>query len=119
MNEEEKRAIECLKNRLEILHNNTQWATENSIKVVLNLIDKQQKEIEELKKEYEELYKDNLKQWEDKCKLAIELDNETVSKDKIREKIKEIENVEIDKISREEYNRKEFAIEILLELLEE
>ena len=49
MSDEEKKAIEYLKNRLEILHNNTQWATENSIKIVLNLIEKQSKEIEELK----------------------------------------------------------------------
>ena len=49
MSDEEKKAIEYLKNRLEILHNNTQWATENSIKIVLNLIEKQFKEIEELK----------------------------------------------------------------------
>ena len=50
MSEEEKKAIEYLENRLDILHNNTQWATEENIKIVLNLIDKQQKEIEELKK---------------------------------------------------------------------
>ena len=50
MSEEEKKAIEYLKNRLEILHNNTQWATENSIKIVLNLIKKQQKEIEKYKR---------------------------------------------------------------------
>ena len=55
MNEEEKQAIEYLKSRLEILHNNTQWATENSIKVILNLIQKQQKEIEELNAEILEL----------------------------------------------------------------
>ncbi len=57
MTEEEKKAIECLKNRLEILHSNTQWATENSIKVVLNLIEKQQKEIEYLKNEKERIGK--------------------------------------------------------------
>lgn len=43
---------------------------------------------EELKKEKEknkELYEDNQKQWAERCKLAIELDNNTVSKDKIKE----------------------------------
>ena len=45
LNEEEKEAIEYLENRLDILHNNTQWATEKSIKVVLNLTKKQQREI--------------------------------------------------------------------------
>ena len=45
MNKEEKKAIEYLENRLDILHNNTQWATEKNIKVVLNLVEKLQKEI--------------------------------------------------------------------------
>ena len=53
MSEEEKKAIEYLENRLDILHNNTQWATEESIKVVLSLIKKQQKEIEEYEKDFE------------------------------------------------------------------
>ncbi len=48
MTDEEKKAIEYLKNRLEILHNNTQWATEDSIKVVLNLIEKRKEEVEQL-----------------------------------------------------------------------
>ena len=129
MTEEEKKAIEYLKNRLEILHNNTQWATENSIKVILNLIDKQQKEIEELKENYDELFK----KYEMKKVLFVRKDHNTkellselyirkdtlnddyISKDKIKEKIKELEE-----------NYSEFSeypigksIEILRELLEE
>ena len=49
--------------------------------IILELIKKQQKEIEELKK-------DNENQWRHRCKMAIELDNNVISKDKIREKIK-------------------------------
>lgn len=88
MTEEEKKAIECLKGRLEILHNNTQWATENSIKVVLNLIDKQQKEIEKLKQTI--IIDENVI-------TSLEKDlfeggsNYIVSKDKIRNKIKNLE----------------------------
>lgn len=60
---------------------------------------------------------------EDK-KVQVAVDNiekkrDKYWKEKIREKIKELDNVEIDKISREEYNRIEYAMEILLELLEE
>lgn len=77
MTEEEKKAIEYLKNRLEILHNNTQWATENSIKVVLNLIEKQQKELEG----------QGLRLLE----LAHMLTFDYISKDKIKKLIKEIQ----------------------------
>ena len=45
LSEEEKKAIEYLENRLDILHNNTQWTTEKSIKIVLNLVEKLQREI--------------------------------------------------------------------------
>jgi hypothetical protein len=55
----------------------------NSIKVAVNLIDKLQKENKELKE-------DNQKQWEERCRLTFKLDD-YISKDKIREKIKELE----------------------------
>ena len=84
MSDEEKKAIEYLKNRLEILHNNTQWATENSIKIVLNLIEKQSKEIEELKKPK---YVINCETNE-----ITKLTNDFVSKDKIKAKIEEVKD---------------------------
>ena len=80
MSDEEKKAIEYLKNRLEILHNNTQWATENSIKIVLNLIEKQFKEIEELKK-YEKYYEE-----------MEEVNKKFIAVDKIKAKIEEVSN---------------------------
>lgn len=49
MTDEEKKAIEYWKTHMEILHWNTQLASEHYIKVLLDLIEKQQKEIEELK----------------------------------------------------------------------
>lgn len=53
MNEEEKQAIEYWKTHMEILHCNTQIASEYYIKVLLDLVEKQQKEIEDLKFKYQ------------------------------------------------------------------
>ena len=113
LTEEEKKAIEYLENRLDILHNNTQWATEKSIKVVLNLTKKQQreikhqrqqrkywrdifyeqqKEIKELTLDLEEMTKSNnhkLENWVHKNIL-----NSYISKDKIRE-LREIDNIDL------------------------
>ena len=46
MSDEEKKAIEYWKTHMEILQWNTQLASEHYIKVLLNLVEKQQKEIE-------------------------------------------------------------------------
>lgn len=113
LSEEEKKAIEYLENRLDILHNNTQWATEKSIKVVLNLTEKQrkeikhqrqqrkywrdifyeqQKEIKELTLDLEEMTKSNnhkLENWVHKNIL-----NSYISKAKIRE-LREIDNIDL------------------------
>ena len=50
MNEEEKKAIEYWKNYMNILHWNTQWASEYYMKILLKLIKKQQNRIQELEK---------------------------------------------------------------------
>ena len=113
LTEEEKKAIEYLENRLDILHNNTQWATEKSIKVILNLTKKQQreikhqrqqrkywrdifyeqqKEIKELTLDLEEMTKSNnhkLENWVHKNIL-----NSYISKAKIRE-LREIDNIDL------------------------
>lgn len=113
LTEEEKKAIEYLENRLDILHNNTQWATEKSIKVILNLTEKQQreikhqrqqrkywrdifyeqqKEIKELTLDLEEMTKSNnhkLENWVHKNIL-----NSYISKAKIRE-LREIDNIDL------------------------
>ena len=113
LSEEEKKAIEYLENRLDILHNNTQWATEKSIKIVLNLTKKQQreikhqrqqrkywrdifyeqqKEIKELTLDLEEMTKSNnhkLENWVHKNIL-----NSYISKAKIRE-LREIDNIDL------------------------
>lgn len=107
LSEEEKKAIEYLENRLDILHNNTQWATEKSIKVVLNLTEKQQREIKhqrqqrkywrdifyEQQKEIKELHK------EINQRIKLKLENEKcaekdfVYKGKIKEKIEELKEI--------------------------
>ena len=126
MNNEEEIAIECLKNRLKILHNNTQWATEESIRIVLNLIDKQQKEIEKLKQEMEErlIGREEITKYE----MGYEIENNYISKDKIRDKQKElevmlrtyIENSKKDIYYNSEYvNSIEMSIKTLEELLDE
>ena len=126
MSEEEKKAIEYLKNRLEILHNNTQWATENNIKVVLNLIEKQQKEIEEFYREINintEIHKRDMKikELEEVNNCLHESSKELfISKDKIREKTKELNNEMLnEKDSLEMFYRKKYCKEVLEELLEE
>lgn len=49
MNEEEKKAIEYWKDYMSILHWNTQLTSEHYMKILLDLIEKLQKENEELK----------------------------------------------------------------------
>ena len=51
MNDEEKEAIKYWKTHMKILHCNTQIASEHYIKVLLDLVEKQQNKIEDLKKE--------------------------------------------------------------------
>ena len=102
MNEEEKKAIEYMKEFQKDLYGaSSKNLMANYLDTIFNLIDKQQKEIEELKErqDYARLEKEQL------------LKN-GISKDKIREKIKE-------------YNEKYYiyeednAVEVLQELLEE
>ena len=126
MSEEEKKAIENLKNRIEILHNNTQWATENNIKVVLKLIEKQQKEIEELEERNAEQL-EVITEWVNGERIN---DIKHISKDKIREKIKYKEDLALQiynttilkhrtKKEDEEVTRLEIEIKLLEELLKE
>lgn len=49
MSEEEKKAIEYWKRDIKLYHYNTQLASEHYAQIILNLIEKLQKENEELK----------------------------------------------------------------------
>ena len=77
---EEKKAIEYWKTHMEILHWNTQLASEYYIKVLLDLVDKQSKEIEEAEQKEKKAYIDGTnaadklcnKKWKDKIKAKIE-----------------------------------------------
>lgn len=105
LSEEEKKAIKELKHYINItpywkIREYTNSEIDNYIKIVLNSFEKQQKEIEELKENE-----------------LLEITENFVSKDKIREKIKEIESYAFT--SEEEKNQQDYAIKRINELLEE
>ena len=130
MSEEEKQAIEMLEKFItehKLFNIKSADNLENNIKILLNLIEKQQKEIEELKtitREYESY----------KCgegnKIVIaskeyfingffeDFLNGYISKDKIREKI---ELLELKKAFSDEFTEEFYLsqIDLLKELLEE
>lgn len=94
MSEEEKEAIKYL----EFLSNEkceceACQRAKKEYKTILNLLDKQQKEIEELRqyKESVEGLKSKNKTIIDNNELRLFLKRDYISKDKIREKIKELE----------------------------
>lgn len=89
MGEEEMKAVDYWKNYMEILHWNTQLASEHYMKVLLDLIEKQSKEIEELKEKNE-----YLPNWVSK---------KYVSKAKIKEKIEEVE-IELENYAADKIN---------------
>lgn len=129
LSEEEKKAIEYLENRLDILHNNTQWATEKSIKVVLNLAKKQQREIKhqrqqrkywrdifyEQQKEIKELKFNNhmIGKWNEY------LDKDCISKNRIKEIINKYIDVEDHLIYKSQELYGEDLKNMILELLGE
>lgn len=93
MSEEEKKAIQCFKLIKEGLENNGQeyWSfntlNPKEIETILNLLDKQQKEIEE-----NQVLIDDIKEHNIVYIDTPEFEEKFISKDKIREKIKELEN---------------------------
>lgn len=110
MNDEEKKAIKHL-NQIKYYGTIRSLKADKDIEIILNLIEKQQKEIEKYKKVI-----DNRDfTWKQKYEETFEYVNkEFISKDKIREKIKEYKGLkEIDKMAYEE------QIKPLQELLKE
>ena len=82
MSEEEKKAIKCLE--VDMLDN-------EQIQIILNLIEKQQTEIEKLKQENKD-HLEALTEWANGERIN---DIKHISKDKIREKIEELNAMEI------------------------
>ena len=85
---EEKNSIEDLKEVIELYNDKCLITTEDdikSIKILLNLIEKQYKEIEELKQEKEYL----------NCIIESDKDN-YINKDKIKAKIEEVKDGTFD-----------------------
>ena len=91
MSEEEKQAIERLtfyRDQIkEELYPRIDYEEEKAIGIVLNLLEKQQKEIEELKEKNKNL----IFQLKDEEKELIEVTQNIISKDKIMAKIEELE----------------------------
>lgn len=96
MSEEEKKAIETIKNLKDIkwyehaFDSGTEILDEyekKDIDIVLNLIDKQQKEIEELKEKNKRLEQDRNEYKEEYINLQNARYYNYISKDKIKEKI--------------------------------
>ena len=117
LSEKEKKAIEWFKSDLEMTKEmGKKWGFQEEIKnneIILNLIEKQQKEIKELKQNRDE-YK------EEYIKLQNSRYYNYISKDKIKEKIKDYTEKSkyplVNSQSRREYT---FGLKALKELLEE
>ena len=122
MSEEEKKARDYLKeNSLVRIENEKIVAYGNSYKLVLlNLIERQQKEIEEKNKDIKRLVvelKDNEFDYTTIYMSGV-YDGEKKVKDKIKEKIKELKQIiEFEKPTYEDCLK--YTIDILEELLEE
>lgn len=122
--EEEKRAIDILNDfqfrSRTIVYNKIDSEDVGSVKIVLNIIEKQQKEIERL-------YKDNYRlDRENQLKFEKAVDtSDYVNKDKIREKIKELKDnrpylSKFDDWKEKEYTNEDInnmCVEVLEDLL--
>lgn len=108
MNKEEKEAIEILKQIPD--YSWSYYKRENAIAIVLNLIEKQQEEILDLKYKVRE-------------HICIEAHEQVqqlyISKDKIREKIKELKSIGKYKLDHKDLYLEQESIDLLQELLGE
>lgn len=80
---------------------------------------KKEKEIEELKKEIEERETRLQEEINENCRLKTELYGNSISKNKIREKLEEVKNKREEEIEKYQVSMLGSAIDILQELLEE
>ena len=115
MSEEEKKIFNFLKTfvKTEIDYCKLE---KDDVLDILNIIKKQQEKIDELKEKEKNL----LKQLKDSEKELLEVTQNVVSKDKIREKIKDLEdNMILFTNDKEKFNRYKYARSILEKLLEE
>lgn len=108
LSDEEREAIEYWKTHMEILHWNTQLASEHYIKVLLDLVEKQQKEIEHWKAGMKIIEKDKNNHIERLERKIKELD----SQNEVLEEIKTSYEKKTDKLLKEKV-KKEKEIEEL------
>ena len=116
--EEVKKAIEAMKDKLD--NDDNSWFYYDEIETIFDLLEKQQKEIERL-------YKDNYRlDRENQLKFERAVDaSDYVSKDKIREKIKELKDnrpylSKFDDWKEKEYTNEDInnmCVEVLEDLL--
>ena len=129
LSEEEKKAIEYLENRLDILHNNTQWTTEKSIKIVLNLVEKLQREIKH-QRQQRKYWRDNFYEQQKEIeelkfnnhmvgKWNKYLEKDCISKNRIKEIINKYIDVEDHLIYKSQELYGEDLKNMILELLGE
>ena len=98
---------------------NINWTEVQAINSLLDLYNKQKERIEELEEKDNKIVTGHLRYEElTGIDLLMPDKSDVISKDKIKVKIEKIDK-NPENISREEYNRIEFAIEVLQELLEE
>lgn len=98
MSEEEKKAIEYWKRDISLYHYNTQLCSEHYAQIILNLIEKQQKEIEHWKAGMKIVEKDKNNHIE---RLEKELEQE-------KEKNKELETENFSLNEMKRYNKKHY-----------
>ena len=116
MNEEEKNAIEYLKNRL---YGNEDCkyidVAQEDLRVFIKLIEKLQKENEELKKS--KITYEKVRDIQEKNKNIV--DNEYIPKQKVKDKIEELNKKEIDAERFNERLTYRYQKQVLQELIEE
>ena len=127
---EENQAIKDLKRLEEVIKNNIPNNKNiKAIKIVLNLLEKQNKEIEKLKEHLNQYYDGKLFTANQLKAIEREQNKYYIHKDKIREKIKEIEErieeenemLELNQICKEDYESRfkylNYALNIYKRLL--
>ena len=88
MTDEEKRAIIYWKGDISLYHNNTQLCSEHYAQIILNLIEKQEKEIEELKEKNR-----YIKAQIPRDRIFYFSEADYVSKDEIRKRMEQTKKV--------------------------
>lgn len=125
--EEMKKAIEAMKNKLD--NDENSWFYEDEMETIFDLLEKQNKEIEKLKEHLNQYYDGKLFTSNQLKRIEREQNKSFIHKDKIREKIEDIEErieeenemLERNQICKEDYESRvkylNYALNIYKRLL--